>query len=354
MRTVHRAVLLTAVLVAAALVPGMLAASATAEPSVANATATDATGTDSTATDATTESAVSIDYEGENVTVANASSQVISGTADAKKGTEVTVRIQSTGDTAPRFFVSTTAVVTADETWATAFDFADFNPGGTFTVTAKIEDTDHSASADGYIVACDSNCTDDPPEDTPTPIPEQTPTATPTENAPPVALNGSAVSAVRGEVAAVELAFNGADAAVVTIGDEESVNYELQAVVRDADGDGTAVLYFDTALAGREGNPVSVSAGDEVTLRSETDLGSMLAAGSYEVTLHAGEDTDGDPTTLGTLLVQESADRTPTDGTMTATDVPDQAGPFDNLGGTILSLLLLVGGGVVALLLVRG
>lgn len=60
------------------------------------------------------------------------------------------------------------------------------------------------------------------------------------------------------------------------------------------------------------------------------------------------------PEALGTLLVQESADRTPTDGTMTATDVPDQAGPFDNLGGTILSLLLLVGGGVVALLLVRG
>ena len=353
MRTAHSAALLTAVLLAAALVPGVLAASATTQPSVANATTTDATAT-ATASDPTTESAVSIDYEGENVTVANASSQVISGTADAKKGTEVTVRIQSTGDTAPRFFVSTTAVVTADGTWATAFDFSESNPGGTFAVTAAIEDTDHSASADGYIVACDSNCTDDPPEDTPTPIPEQTPTATPTENAPAVALNGSAVSAVRGEVAAVELAFNGADAAVVTIGDEESVNYELQAVVRDADGDGTAVLYFDTALAGREGNPVSVSAGDEVTLRSETDLGSMLAAGSYEVTLHAGEDTDGDPTTLGTLLVQESADGTPTDGTATATERPDQGGPFDNLGGTILSLLLLVGGGVVALLLVRG
>lgn len=300
-------------------------------------------------------SKITIDHDGENVTVANASSQVVSGTADAPKGTEVNVRLQSTGDTQPRFFKIKSAVVTDDGTWAVGFNLSGMPAGGTFAVEATIEDTDQSATADGTIVACEGDCTDQPPEDTPTPIPEQTPTATPTGNAPPVALNGSAVSAVRGEVAAIELSFNGADAAVLTIGDEESVNYELRALVRDADADGDAVLYLDTALAGREGNPVSVSAGDEVRLQSETKLGSMLDAGNYEVTLHAGEDADGEPTTLGTLLVQDSAESTPAgDETATETDRPKQGGPLDNLGGTLLSLALLVSGGAVALLLVRG
>lgn len=303
--------------------------------------------------ESTAAESLSINTTDGNVTVANASSQVVSGTADAPKGTEVNVRLQSTGDTEPRFFKVRTAVVTADGTWAAAFNFSKMNPGGTFEVTATVEDTDRSKTADGRIVACEGDCTDEPPSDTPTPIPEQTPTATPTQSDPPVALNGSAVSAVRGEVAALELSFNGADAAVVTIGNAEKVNYELQVLVRDADGDGDAVLYFDTALAGREGTPVSVSAGDELTLRNETELGSLLDAGSYEVTVHEGETADGEPTTLGTLLVQESAESTPTDGTATATDRPEQGGQFDGLGGVVVSALFLVGGAVVALLLIR-
>lgn len=329
----RRAVVLAAVLVVAALAP--LTVSAATET-------------------ATADGPVTIDHDGENVTVANGSSQVIAGTADAPKGTEVTVRLQSTGDTQPRFFKIKSAVVTEDGTWAVAFNFSEIPAGGTFSVEATIEDTEKSASVEGYIVPCEGDCADEPPEDTPTPVPEQTPTATSTEDAPPVALNGSAVSAVRGEVAAIELSFNGADAAVLTVGDEESVNYELEALVRDADGDGDAVLYLDTALAGREGNPVSVSAGDEVELRNETQLGSMLEAGNYEVTLHAGEDVDGEPTTLGTLIVQQSAEHTATEDSPTATDRPEQGGALDGIGGTVLSVAFLLGGGAVALLLVRG
>lgn len=299
----------------------------------------------------TATSEISIDTTDGNVTVANASSQVISGTADAPKGTEVNVRIQSTGDTQPRFFKTRSAVVTADGTWAVALDFSEMTPGGTFKVTATVEDTERSTTAEGRIVACESNCTDKPPSDTPTAIPEQTPTATPTQSAPPVALNGSAVSAVSGEVAAIELSFNGADTAVVTIGGSERVNYELRVLVRDSDGDGDAVLYLDTALAGREGNPVSVSAGDEVTLRNETKLGSMLDAGSYDVTVYEGETATGEPTTLGTLLVQKSADSTATDST--PTDRPEQSGRFDAMGGIAVSVLFLVGGAAVAIMLVR-
>lgn len=296
---------------------------------------------------------LSIDTTDGNVTLANASSQVVSGTADARKGTEVNVQLQSTGDTQRRFFKVRTAVVTADGNWAVAFNFSEMPAGGTFEVAATIEDTDRSENADGRIVACEGNCTDQPPADTPTAIPEQTPTEKPTADDPAVALNKSAIPAVSGEVAAIRLSFNEADAAVVTVGDTESVNYELRALVRDADGDGDAVLYFDTALAGREGNPVSASAGDEVTLRDETELDSMLDAGSYSLTVHAGEDADGEPTTLGTLLVQESPESTATDGTPTATDHPEQGGQFDGLGGIAVSALFIVGGAVVALLLVR-
>lgn len=296
---------------------------------------------------------LTIDTTDGNVTVANGTSQVISGTADVQKGTEVNVRAQSTGDTQPRFFQVATAVVTADGTWAVTMDFSHQRAGGTFELTASIEDSERSTTAEGHIVACEGDCTDEPPSNTPTPKPAQTQTATPTESSAPVALNGSAVSAVRGEVAAIELSFNEADAAVVTIGNAELVNYELQALVRDADGDGSAVLYLDTALAGREGNPVSVSTGDELTLRYETELRSLLDDGSYDVTVHEGESADGEPTTLGTLLVQERADGTATEGTPTATDQPEQGGRFDGLGGAVVSLLFLGGGAVVALLLVR-
>lgn len=106
--------------------------------------------------------AITIDYDGEAVTVANAETQVVSGTADLAPGTSVTVRVRSTGDTQPRFFQSETVTVDRNGTWTAAFDFSEQSPGDTFSVTVKADGSE--VTADGEVVACESDCADEQPE----------------------------------------------------------------------------------------------------------------------------------------------------------------------------------------------
>jgi hypothetical protein len=298
---------------------------------------------------------VTIDHDGENVTVANGSTQVISGTALEPTGTEIVVTVQSIGDTAPRFYMFDSAVVTEDGTWAIAFNFTGQPAGGTFSVEASTEDGSHSTTADGEIVRCGESCADTPPTDTPTPIPEQTPTATPTESGfaggPAVSLHESAVDTVRGGTATIELRFDGADAAVVVLGGDDA-GYELETVVTDADGDGSATLYVDTALAGRDGETVSVSSGDEVSVRSESTLEAALDAGEYDIGAFPMSQDGSEYTVTGTLFIAETSP-TP-NGTPTPTATPSEtpAGD-DDLTGLLVSAAIVLGGGAVALVLIR-
>lgn len=297
---------------------------------------------------------VTVDHEGDSVTVANGSTQVISGTALEPTGTEIVVTIQSSGDTQPRFYRFDNAVVTENGTWAIAFNFSAQSAGGTFTVEASTEDGAHSATADGEIVRCGERCADTPPTDTPTPIPEQTPTATPTESgsdgSPTVSLHESAVDTVRGDTAAIELGFDGAEAAVVVVG-SEAADYELETIVEDADGDGSATLYVDTALAGRDGETVSVSSGDDVRVESESRIEETLDAGEYEIGAFPVSQDSFEYTTTSTLFVAEtsSSPGTPTP-TATATATPAGSG---NLTGLLVSAGIVLGGGAVALVLIR-
>ncbi|MFC6737216.1 BGTF surface domain-containing protein, partial [Halolamina salina] len=264
---------------------------------------------------------VAIDYEGDAVTVANGSTQVVSGTAAEPTGTEIVVSLRSTGDTRPNFFRTSTAVVTEDGTWATAFNFSFLDAGATFSVEASTEDGTNSATAEAEVVRCGGDCADTPPSDTPTPIPEQTTTATPGSNGSDegaaVELTESVVDTVRGDVATIDIRFDGADTATLTVG-SEAAGYVLDLQVRDADGDGEATVYFDTELAGREGETVSVSSGDELSVRSEDSLPAALDAGEYDLQVAAaGADGNSD---VGTLFVSE-ADPRATDST-TPTDAP--------------------------------
>ena len=298
---------------------------------------------------------ISIDHDGEVVTVANGSTQVISGTALEPTGTEIVVTLQSTGDTQPRFYNNPTAVVTENGTWAVAVDFDEQSAGDTFTVEASTEDGAHRTTADGEIVLCGESCADTPPTDTPTPIPEQTATATPTENSSDaeqaVTLQESVVDTVRGGTATVELRFDGADAAVVVVGGDDA-GYELETVVTDADGDGSATLYVDTRLAGRDGETVSVSSGDEVSVRSESTLEAALDAGEYDIGAFPMSQDGSEYTVTGTLFIAETSptpNGTPTP-TATATETP--AGN-DDLTGLLVSAAIVLGGGAVALVLIR-
>lgn len=302
---------------------------------------------------------VAIDYEGDRVTAANGTSQVVTGTAEAPVGTEILVRVRSSGDTEPAFLKSKTGVVTENGTWAVAVDFSAQSAGDTFTLTAGTENGSAETEVDGEIVACEGDCAETPPSDTPTPIPEQTPTPTPTAGPDSsVAFGENVFLADSGGVAAVPVTFDGADEAVVVVGNETDANYELEAVVSDGDGDGEAILYVDTSLAGRGGDTVSTSGGDSVTVDSETSLDDALDPASYDVSLHAGGERAGTPADIGTLVVQESATPTATADT-SATPISEPtdtggAGPGSLAVGGLVSGAFLIGGAILAAVLLKG
>ena len=330
-------VLLAVVIIATVLAPATLSGPVAADPSVA------------------------VDREGDRVTVANGTTQVVRGTADAPVGTEIVVRVRSTGDTEPVFLKTTTGVVTENGTWAVSFNFSRQAAGDTFELTAQTENGSAETTVEGEIVACEGDCADTPPSGTPTPIPEQTATATPTaEPDAPVAFGESVFVAEGGGVAAIPVAFEGdADEAVVVIGNETDANYELEAAVTDGDGDGAAVVYVDTAIAGRGGEPLSASGGDSVTVRSETSLDSPLDPANYDVSLYAGGERSGSPSDIGSLVIQsvstQTATATPDDAStpVGGTDVPDGSG-LDSLAvGGLVSGAFLVGGALLAAILLR-
>jgi len=324
------------VVLTTALAPAMLAAPVAADPSVA------------------------VEYEGDEVTVANGTAQVISGTAEAPVGTEILVRVRSAGDTDPAFLKAKRAVVTENGTWAVAFDFSTQSAGDRFTLTAGTENGSAETEVDGEVVACGGDCAETPPSDTPTPIPEQTPTPTPAAGPDSsVAFGENVFLADSGGVAAVPVTFDGgtADEAVVVVGNETDVNYELEAVVTDGDGDGEAILYVDTSLAGRGGDTVSTSGGDSVTVRSETSLDDTLDPASYGVTLYAGSERSGTPADVGNLVLQAATTPTvTTDAPATSVGEPANTGG-DGLGslavGGLVSGAFLVGGAVLAAVLLK-
>ncbi|MGZ0747990.1 BGTF surface domain-containing protein [Haloparvum sp. AD34] len=82
---------------------------------------------------------------------AEASSEsTITGSTTVAPGTELTVRVQSTDDTEPRFVKSQTVTVQADGTFTATFDFSAQSAGDTFE--ASIRNGVPTTTADGEIV----------------------------------------------------------------------------------------------------------------------------------------------------------------------------------------------------------
>jgi hypothetical protein len=85
------------------------------------------------------------------VTVQNASDQRITGTTSLDAGANVTVRVQSTGDTQPRFLRTRTVEAGANGNFSAAFDFSNQSVGDAFEVTV-VADGETLAEADGEVV----------------------------------------------------------------------------------------------------------------------------------------------------------------------------------------------------------
>lgn len=118
----------------------------------------------------------------------------------------------------------------------------------------------------------------------------------------------------QGDTGRITIALATADAATVSIG-SPAINYEINATVRDGNGDNRVALLFDTTAAGRDEPTLQTAAdADAVAVESgsEVALDSQLAAGSYDLSLYRGTEAAGQPDAVGTLTV--------TEGTATSAD----------------------------------
>lgn len=86
------------------------------------------------------------------VTVHNATDQQITGTTTLDPGATVSVRVQSTGDTQPRFIWTEDAQVNESGGFSAAFDFSNHSIGDTFEVTV-VKGNETLATADGEVSA---------------------------------------------------------------------------------------------------------------------------------------------------------------------------------------------------------
>lgn len=141
------------------------------------------------------------------------------------------------------------------------------------------------------------------------------------------------VTGSQGETVAIPVVLAEADAATVSIGGPES-GYEINATLRDGNGDDRVRLLFDTAAAGRDGRTLSAAADeDTVTVEpgSEVALDTRLDPFDYDLTLYRGPETGGRPADIGTLSLSEGPD----DGTGTPGSVTtrEDAGPSNTTGG---------------------
>ncbi|WP_436931378.1 BGTF surface domain-containing protein [Halosimplex halobium] len=91
----------------------------------------------------------SLDYDGDALTVESAPDQSIAGETDLPAGTEVTLRLTSTGSSP--FLKGATATVTEDGRFSAAVNMSAVAPGSTFEVTVR-HDHDTIAIADGEVV----------------------------------------------------------------------------------------------------------------------------------------------------------------------------------------------------------
>ena len=92
----------------------------------------------------------SIEFAEEPINVTASDDATVSGSASMAPGTELSVRVRSTGDTRPRFLLTQTTTVGPDGRWNVTLDLGDQRAGDTFEVTVSGESVE--ATADGNVV----------------------------------------------------------------------------------------------------------------------------------------------------------------------------------------------------------
>ncbi|NLV11556.1 hypothetical protein GOC74_16635 [Halomicrobium mukohataei] len=238
-----------------------------------------------------------IDYEGEELTVEAAPGEQISGETTLPPGTRLTVRIESASSASP-FLKRLEATVADDGTFTATGDLSDLPPDTAFEAAVVYNATVISRQS-GQIVPCTSDCTA-------TPRSSDTPTAFSTDEP---ALPRPVVQVRQGETVEIPIAVGDRERVRLSIGSDRT-NYRLNATVTDGDGDGRAVVSFDSVSAGRDAPTLSpVDDDDRVTTDSETTLSDGLDPTEYDLTL-LGAGENGTRLSIGTLVVFDQSEST--------------------------------------------
>lgn len=120
-------------------------------------------------------------------------------------------------------------------------------------------------------------------------------------------LGESIVAVEQGESTALEVTLEGTTTATLVVGGAD-VGYNVTIEVTDADGDGTVPLAFDTGSVGMEATRFTVTndADDYATPNAAPDPDGTVPVGEYPIDVYAGHGVGGEPTDVGTLVVNEA------------------------------------------------
>jgi len=230
----------------------------------------------------------SFDTENGTLGLVNGTAQRVSGEVDLAPGSRVTVRLVSTGSSP--LLRTTRTVVTENGTFGAAFDLSNVPANATVEVRARF-DGERIGNRSGVVAECQRNC------------------STPVEA---WLTDGIALAPQDGTETMTINLVDGAETATLTVGSAET-NYRLEALLRDADGDGLVTVSFDPAAAGAEAPTLTAEGDDEATIKVEAALAPPLDPANYDVALYRGDDTDDQPVDIGTLVVTDTADGDATD-----------------------------------------
>lgn len=127
-----------------------------------------------------------------------------------------------------------------------------------------------------------------------------------------VSLDRSIVRVESGEETTMELTFDGTDEATVVVGGGDAHD-NVTITVTDTNGDGVVPLVFDAGPIGTMATRfVPVNDSDDYGTVNASEYGGLLPAGEYPIEVYVGHGISGEPTDVGTLVVNGTTTPEPT------------------------------------------
>ncbi len=222
-------------------------------------------------------------FAGDRFTLGNGPGRAVRVRTALPAGTEVSVRLKSSG----LFLKARTVTVDADGRVRAVFDLWDIPSRTEFEASVHREDRELAATG-GTVVACSVQC-DSPHADGESPDDDRDSSE---------ADDLTVFSVTRGGTVRMPIGVSPNGTATLSVGGE-NMTYSLDAAVEDGDGDGRVTLLFDTGEVGLDRKPITVADdADAASVRHESGPSSgenVLDAGEYPLLQYRGDRPTGAP-----------------------------------------------------------